>query len=115
MLTTLQDILPILACPKCRAPLARVSNPEDAGLRCANGACKLSNFPYVQKQPVLVDFERSVLDEATFAARSGASVHKRDPGRTSFRSRLRRYALGDNEVARRLAVPFIVEVQQLSP
>src|SRR5207237_664581 len=75
----------------------------------------LSNFPYVQKQPVLVDFERSVLDEATFAARSGASVHKRDPGRTSFRSRLRRYALGDNEVARRLAVPFIVEVQQLSP
>src|SRR4051812_47954874 len=62
-LMTLAEIAPLLACPRCRAPVV------DAGtaLHCGSSACALSaagSFPLANRRPLLVDFERSVLEPA---------------------------------------------------
>ena len=69
-LMTFADIAPLLACPRCGAPVV------DAGtaLHCGSSACALSavgSFPLADRQPLLVDFERSVLEPAGSAS-SGA-------------------------------------------
>lgn len=106
----------ILACPRCRSPLVEKNGEAGAGLHCINEGCKLSGsaFRYIENQPVLVDFEQSLLDEARFKASSGASVRQRDPGRKSFMSRLRRYAAGENHVARRFARELVAGAQRLA-
>lgn len=116
MLTRFQEILPILVCPRCRSPLVERNSRAAPDLRCSNGACELSaaSFLLIENQPVLVDFEQSLLDEAMFKARAGASVGKRDPARRSLMSRLRRYAFGENHVARRFADEFAAGVHRLA-
>jgi SAM-dependent methyltransferase len=106
----------ILVCPRCRSPLVERSSKADPELCCSNGGCalSLSPFPFIENQPVLVDFEQSLLDEAMLKAGSGASVRKRDPGRRGLMSRLRRYAIGENQVARRFADEFTAGVQRLA-
>jgi SAM-dependent methyltransferase len=61
-------------CPRCRAPLS------DA-VRCTNSACKYHSegFPVVSGQPVLIDFDSSIVDRAEIVGRGGASVIKRRP------------------------------------
>ena len=116
MLTKPEEIVSILVCPRCRRPLLESGPAGKPDLQCSNSACELSASPFlsVDKQPVLVDFEQSILDVAMFKASAGASAHKRDPGRKSFMSRLRRYAFGESAIAARLAAEFVDAVQKLS-
>jgi SAM-dependent methyltransferase len=58
---SLESVEPILVCPRCRSRLLRA----DGGFRCSSGTCALSaegSFPAVGGQPVLVDFDESILD-----------------------------------------------------
>ncbi len=70
-LLTLDQIRADLRCPRCVAPLATV----EQGLACT-GPCDLASrepFPILDGLPLLVDFERSVLQRERYFARAGAS------------------------------------------
>jgi ubiquinone/menaquinone biosynthesis C-methylase UbiE len=65
----LGDVVPLLRCPRCGLAVAA---GRDA-FRCVDPACRCSapgSFPLVDRWPVLVDFERSVLDRAELTLRS---------------------------------------------
>jgi ubiquinone/menaquinone biosynthesis C-methylase UbiE len=74
-LVDLAVVAPLLACPRCRSGIV----DAEAGLRCSSPACALHaprSFPVAERWPVLVDFDRTVLDpDDVLAAPSGA-----DPG-----------------------------------
>jgi ubiquinone/menaquinone biosynthesis C-methylase UbiE len=62
-LVDLADIAPLFACPRCRSRLIEGSE----GFRCSSDSCPLSapgSFPRANGWPVLVDFERSILEPA---------------------------------------------------
>jgi SAM-dependent methyltransferase len=62
----------LIRCPRCRSGI------EQEPLRCADPACDYhsSGFPRSSGQPVLIDFEESVLRRETFEAGPGV-VYKR--------------------------------------
>jgi SAM-dependent methyltransferase len=63
---TLGSIVSSLTCPRCRAALVA----SEGGFRCSGPGCNLSRpgaFPRVGGQPVLVDFEQSILEPQEFA------------------------------------------------
>lgn len=61
-------------CPRCKSPLADSA-------QCTNPSCKYhaEPFPVVAGQPVLIDFDRSIVDRSDILARGGTSVIKRRP------------------------------------
>ena len=95
------ELLDILACPRCRQS---IRSDADGSLRCANPACVLAaiSFPVVSGQPVLVDFDASVLDRETVLGRSGVSLIDRG-GTGLARSIAARLSGGKNLVAERRA------------
>jgi ubiquinone/menaquinone biosynthesis C-methylase UbiE len=71
-LVDLDLIESLLVCPRCRSVLARSAN----GFRCSSPACALAaegSFPRVERWPVLVDFEASILDRETSTRAAGAN------------------------------------------
>jgi SAM-dependent methyltransferase len=65
-LAHLPEVEELLVCPRCGAPLATC----DLGFRCSAASCVLSapgSFPRVAGQPVLVDFEGSILRKEDLA------------------------------------------------
>jgi SAM-dependent methyltransferase len=73
----LGDVVPLLRCPRCGR--AVVAGPD--AFRCADPACPRSapgSFPMVDRWPVLVDFERSVLDRESLTTPSSvrAELHR---------------------------------------
>jgi Methyltransferase domain len=67
------QILSLLVCPRCRSALA----PSACGRRCTSPSCRFAaagSFPTVGQWPVLVDFERSILDRASVQAAPGAKL-----------------------------------------
>lgn len=83
-----QALAPLLVCPRCGAELR-----ESLGaFRCSANACA-AHFVLAGGQPVLVDFDDSILSKDEVADRSGASVIDRtaEPG---IRSRIYRVLLG---------------------
>ncbi|MFF7277782.1 methyltransferase domain-containing protein [Streptomyces griseorubiginosus] len=68
------EIRPLLVCPRCRADL----ETGPGGLHCSDSACAHHSpaaFPLVDRRPVLVDFERSVVPRdsvAPFVGRADA-------------------------------------------
>jgi SAM-dependent methyltransferase len=81
-------LAPLLACPRCGAELR-----ESLGaFRCSANACA-ARFGLAGGQPVLVDFDDSILAEDEVAARSGGSVIERTPS-PGIKSRLYRVLLG---------------------
>lgn len=72
----------LLACPRCRRPLAC-----EEPLRCAHADCDLSQRPFavISEKPVLVDLEASVISLDQLRTSNGASPIKR-----SSASRIRR-------------------------
>lgn len=103
-LLALEDIQPLLVCPRCRSPLLKRS---DCFL-CGNQVCDFSRgdgFFIVDGRPVLVDFDRSVLTKTVLIESAAASVVAR-PGKESLRSRIRKFALGTNAVGRANAAQF---------
>lgn len=80
--------LHLLRCPRCTGPMTtRRTCP------------KCGEFPAADGQPVLVDFDNSILDRARFEARAGASPVVR----SAASSRLKRLLLGPNRAAERVA------------
>lgn len=67
----------------------------------------------VDDQPVLIDFERSVVSRDGFLARQGKSVFERDDSRTGLRMRTLKLLLGDNLQARAQAGRFAEEAKRL--
>jgi SAM-dependent methyltransferase len=76
--------LELLACPRCRAPLASAVVCDACG-----------EFPRAQGQPVLIDFDRTILRRDDFEGRAGASPVPR----SHVRTRLKRLLLGRNKAA----------------
>jgi SAM-dependent methyltransferase len=77
-----------LVCPRCRGALENVGDQ----LRCADRTCALHehSFDDINGQPVLVDFDGSVVSRAHLRATGGASALRRDHGPLG---RLRRWAM----------------------
>lgn len=70
MLAPLDVIRPLLACPRCGGSLDGAAG----ALRCADPACGGGQpFPSVERWPVLVEFEQSILDRERILA-TGAST-----------------------------------------
>ena len=95
----LRDVLPLLRCPRCGSSVV----PRSDAFRCADPSCPLAaagSFPVVDRWPVLVDFERSVLDRAQLTA--GRTVrHELHRSRTDLLPRsVRRIWRPPNQVAR---------------
>lgn len=60
-LLDLADVAPLLVCPRCRTRVVEAAE----GFRCSSDSCPLSaagSFPQFERWPVLVDFDRSILD-----------------------------------------------------
>jgi SAM-dependent methyltransferase len=96
----LSQIEELLVCPRCRTRLVR--NVDDH-LSCPNSDCGLEAFPNVQSQPVLIDFEESIVDRDALLAHLGASEVKRSQDHSSpFSTALQRLGASPvNEVARK--------------
>jgi ubiquinone/menaquinone biosynthesis C-methylase UbiE len=62
-LAALAEVAPLLVCPRCRCHVADGAE----GFRCTSDTCALNapgSFPRIERWPVLVDFERSILESA---------------------------------------------------
>ena len=71
-LIDIKEFTSILVCPRCRQSLVQTADRY----RCTNPTCAYSNnlcFPIIGGQPVLVDFDQSILVESEVLATSGAS------------------------------------------
>ena len=80
MLANFAEVKKILICPRSGHPLVR---EDESFMPLDDGAEKLSKIRYhsVSGQPVLVDFDSSVLDENEIFMRDGGSVMQRRQGR----------------------------------
>ena len=99
--------LALLRCPRCEAGLVMraPSGESPEVLLCSNAQCPFhtQEFMEIQGQPVLIDFESSILSRGDFVARSGQSYQPRDDSGKGLRTWLRRMLLGGNDCARRFA------------
>jgi SAM-dependent methyltransferase len=96
----------VLACPRCRAPIARAEKGE---LRCTADQCDFAQtpFPCVIGQPVLIDFAKSIFRPHAYQSGSG-SVFGRDDSGESLAVRLRDFIwAGHNRIAPRVARELI--------
>lgn len=90
-------VLPLLACPRCRTPLASAGE----ALRCPGPSCPLGSQPFANTSgwPILVDFERSIVDPSSALGAEVTHEYRR-----SLAARLpgpvRRLAKPTNTVAR---------------
>jgi SAM-dependent methyltransferase len=70
-LVDLASVASLLICPRCRSRLAETEH----SFRCSSSACGLGAqqaFPVVERSPVLIDFERSILQPGDLRRRWGA-------------------------------------------
>ncbi len=90
------DIAAALCCPRCHSDLVAGSDRWT----CANDACLYANlgFPVAAAQPVLVDFEHSIFDRASYTDGRGSVLPRDDTGQ-GLRTRMRRALFGGNPVA----------------
>jgi len=94
-----ERLIPLLACPRCGAAL------EDAGTRLDCRGTERHSFAELHGHPVLVDFERSVIDrDALFAAAGASAVPRPVASRPRLRALLDAVTPdgGDRGVARRV-------------
>ena len=99
------DIVDLLACPRCRA--AVVAEGEGK-LRCSDVHCSIAagTFPQAGGQPVLVDFDGSLLDREAVLRQSGASLIQRGTA-GGARALAARLSGGRNLVAERRAQEIV--------
>jgi SAM-dependent methyltransferase len=90
-------------CPRCGG-IVRV---EAEAAWCENDACRYakSAFPVLGRQPALVDFDASVLDESDLRSTGGQSDIAHTQG--SGRQRIRRLLFGGNHVAKLNSARFL--------
>jgi SAM-dependent methyltransferase len=102
MNTEKKELELLLQCPRCTSRLTR----DGGKLSCSYVGCDFfrSGFLEFDGQPVLIDFENSILSSETFVAQRGASPV---PRRADFlRSTLRRI-MWSNEIPRRYCAKFL--------
>ena len=97
----MEDITEIICCPRCRGKLRYEESARREQYLCVNDDCKYSKngFSIVSGQPVLIDFDSSIVSNDFFHENSGQSHMRRDNGRTSIKSRIRRLLFGTNSIA----------------
>jgi hypothetical protein len=112
MILQVADILRLLICPRCKSPLGHWEETPAYELACTNEQCESSRDPFVsvRGQPVLIDFDNSILEREGFTNRDGASQIARDPMRKTVRSRIRKLVIGVNPVAVAFAVRIIEDL-----
>jgi SAM-dependent methyltransferase len=80
-----RSLVPLLSCPACRSAV----EAQDSLLRCSNAQCRFGGdgaFPMASGQPVLVDFDRSILSEEDVLGSGGESPVDRGNPRSVRRS-----------------------------
>jgi SAM-dependent methyltransferase/uncharacterized protein YbaR (Trm112 family) len=113
-------LLSIVVCPRCRSRLVsraaenRSGEGECVELECSNPACDLADegFPVLNGQPVLIDFNASIIDRAGIVGRNGGSVQNRDVDGNGIKTHVHRLLFGDNKTARYVAAEFASELKQ---
>jgi hypothetical protein len=107
------DVAQIICCPRCRSQLGRKESHERQ-LFCCNSECKYSRegFLEVFDQPVLVDFDKSILSEDAFLHRGGQSYRSRDDSRSSVKTRVLQLFFGTNYVARACCAKFLRQLKE---
>ncbi len=102
VLVDLESVASLLTCPRCGFKLLK----PNGGFRCSSTSCALRStgaFRVVGRWPVLVDFEQSILESATFQpARGGAAplLGRRRWSRERLPARLQRsWGAVENRVA----------------
>lgn len=114
-LATMNDIVPVFACPACRNPL---TGPVEA-LRCTSDGCRRV-YPSVglNSIPVLVDGESSIIDIPALLKTDAASpVGRGDWGRLGrfvFRFTVPRNTTAE-QITGRLATDLVAETQDRRP
>ena len=93
-LVRLEDLLADLACPRCRSALA--AGPDE--FRCTRPECG-QRYPVIGGQPILVDFDLSILVEQEVRARVGGSAIRRRGGASATKSAIVHALLPANRVA----------------
>jgi ubiquinone/menaquinone biosynthesis C-methylase UbiE len=99
-LADLVEIASVLACPRCRSGLVQAAD----GFRCSDESCPLHGqgpFPTLDRWPVLVDFEHSILSRTELTDSPHASAGLRRPSIDRLPARLRPLFKPRNAVAAR--------------
>lgn len=112
MLLSLEEINPILICPKCASPV--VAHGQQ--FICANSECSCgggTGFLRINNQPVLVDFETSILEKDEVLTSGGMSVviRKNNILRSFTKDRVLRSDAVN--VAQRNAVAVAAEIESI--
>jgi SAM-dependent methyltransferase len=112
MKCTTLDIINIMRCPRC---LSVLTSDADQ-LVCSNTECGLSNEPFltIAGQPVLIDFETSIVDRCSFENRAGGSTKERDETGRSIKTKLFRALFGANRALENLSHRFIADLARTS-
>lgn len=111
------DLASILRCPRCRSPLINVDGIGVRGdcrqIFCSDPGCRYAKicFPIVGNQPILIDFEASIIDEDKLLANNARSFIPRDDSGTRLKSRIRRFAFGRNRIAEMYCARFIETIK----
>jgi len=91
------ELIGLLRCPTCASRLDRIDGCDVCG-----------PFLFSSGQPILVDFERSILDRDAFIAAEGSSPVPRHTSR--IRSAIRRVLFGVNSAAERSAGRMLQDI-----
>lgn len=100
-LIALDKLIADFACPRCRSPLA--AGPDD--YRCTRAECA-RRYAVINGQPILVDFDESILAEAEVKAGAAGSAIERGAA-SGLKSKVLHALLPTNEVAPRNAKRLI--------
>jgi SAM-dependent methyltransferase len=110
-------LLSIAACPRCRSRIIPCADADGSrAYRCTNARCGLADegFPLLNEQPVLIDFDASIVDRAGIVGRNGGSVQSRDVDGRWLRTHVHRLLCGHNHNARRIAAELMCELKARS-
>jgi SAM-dependent methyltransferase len=107
------DLEQIICCPRCRSQLGRKKSQERK-LFCCNSECKYSREGFLEAfgQPVLVDFDNSILSLDAFLRRRGQSYLSRGENRSRVRTRVLKLLLGSNDVAHACCAKFLKQLKK---
>jgi len=102
------EIANILACPRCHARLTHTAQV----FKCGNDACDLSksSFHSLGSTPVLVDYERSILDRNQVQATEASSTIPR--GKSRVGGVIKRIIFGNSPVTERNEASFLAEIKK---
>jgi SAM-dependent methyltransferase len=118
---TASELRSILRCPRCRSRVVtgkqiNLEESQKQKLYCTSFGCVYASrgFPIVGEQPILIDFEASIIDEAKLLADNARSIIARDHTGMRLRTQIRRFMFGKNRIAEIYCTRFIEAVKAQS-